>query len=806
MLDPHSVLKLLGIDAGWHYPMATDCPLCRARGKLEIRSAQQAHCRSCHFIGDLIELLAAQRKEDVGTTYDFLRALSALDGSEAARITYVGRQACHAKIKKLINEKADYLRQSVPGSVKACLDQLPLRVLSSVVKDMCPHVTVLRQEDFEAYDIPLAKEANDCLRWWGKYTALAIPCWEGIEVRGFWLITTKGSNYLPVTVGSSGGNGFGLVPSFTDDFAVVVQDPIHALTCAAWSLQSTGRMHAFICPQGVRDYAEAFRCNETVFWSPDGDLDHYVRALGTPRSRTLDHRLLPHNPKKELPCEGSWGQFVQQLRGSLPSHNALALYLVDMTADAARPVLANRPLDTNDRARVLSFVSGEDHRHVEALFSTTVREEAITWSGHEIRDTPDGWVVKGRIISAVKLHLDQIRPQGTSGDAVVTGTISYRMPDGERSSFTFKDSLQKITKNTGAWLQTQVLIRAGVYPHVESSWSHKLFEIAQQFHQPTPVMSDQLYGWQDGKLRMPNFYVDRSRIYPMRSLMNGPCVQPPEPLTDGEWLAFKSAPFCRVFLALLGNLLRTWKGLPGVGIMLKNEVHAVTRLAHAFGTNAFMNPTASDLREHTFDPIPVFTQWTDLKLAQMFYEMEGPKNIVLSVDSKTARLSRLHAEWLQLAIHEQIDYPALRVIFLMLPQFIRRDAINVDSEMFYRDIADAVIPDISKACRGHRVQSASIDLDNHNTYRGSTAATRILELVMFGVEKGDIHPSYTDDYVGVSKDEFARLVNNPIIPMPSEAELTMRLKDARFLYADIADEWRIERLTWDLNQSLLSFT
>jgi len=801
----------LGIDAGWSYPVATNCPLCGGGGKLEIRSPTQAHCRECHFIGDLVELLAIKRSESLEAVFDELRESALVDCDERFRRRYLTEKAQRAKLIELLRIKSGHLRQGVSGAIRAIVDVFPFRVPFKTLQRLTPHIIPLRADDFEDMGVTLPKSASSCLKWWKQYTALAIPCWDGVDLIGFWLLTTKGYNYLRVNdyKHGCGGNGFALVPSFSDDFCVVVEDPKTALLMTLWSMIAVNRPVGFVCPHGMRDNAETYRCGKTVFWSPSGQLNHYIRALSTPGALTLDHTLTPCDPEKDLPKKGNWGQFAYQLNGALHAHQALALYLTDLNVADARPVLSNRPIDIGDQAKIKAAVTGADSKHIEDIFGESLREESVMWDGTMITDAPEGWRVTGKVgrsklITEAKLHLDQVRPQGDEGEAQVLGTILYRSPDGERVSFNFKENLSRIMANPGRWMQEKVITRSGRIPYVDPGWSKRLFAIAQAFHVPTPVMGDQVYGWSDGKLRMPCFTVDQNNLYANRSLVEGPSTQMPEPLSEGEWESFKSISFCRVVLALLGNLVRTSRDRQGVGIMLTNEPHTVVRLSQALGVEIVNNPSTYDLEEHASDPLPLFTEWTDIRLGQVLRASDGYKNMVLSVDKHTAKLSRLRPDWLHLRVGEQIDYGALRTIFLFLPRLLRSPDLNVDSDMFYRDLADTLATDVGEKCRRHRMNAAAIDLDTHNTYRGGTAATRILEAIFYCVERGEISPTVRDDgIVVVSKNQTLQALLNPIIPTPSIDEISGRLEDARFLVGEDSVQWNIDRTAWDLNVSLV---
>lgn len=765
-----------------------------------MRSGDNVHCRECNFTGDLIQLLGADRSEPIEKTLDSLRDAGLVNCSESQRRNYFRDVAHHQRCMSFLKQQSDALRMSVPGSVRATLGELNCRVADPTVRQILPHICSLRAEELiESKIIADPMAASDALKWLGKYTAIGIPCWWGVELRGFWLITGKGYKYLTITGGRGPSTGFGLLASFTDESVIVVDNPVVALRLTLWSVTSTGKPTAFVCPATLQDNAEDYQAGSTVFWSPNGSLMHYARALNTPDARTLDHQVFPETEfERHYPARGNWANFQHQVMSALPAHQAMAYHLLDQKVNDVRSELANLDLDPTDVSRILSYTDGEDQAHLRRIFLNNTREQKVSWNGHVIVDTDEGWMSRGKIVSAARLYLEQIRPNHQGGGAVA-GTVTYRSPDGEVHRLPFREDLKQLMYKTGDWLQRFIVARTGFVPYVERTWNQRLFEVAQRFHAPKPVLPGDVYGWMDGQLRMPSFTVDRKNVYASRSSIAGPSLPFPAPLSPGEWKAATCPGFCRIALALMANLVRTARERTAQGILLVDEPHSVSRLASALGSDVLVNPTTEQVDEAGLNPLPLFVDCSDERLADLFAG-GSYRNVILSVDSHTARMARLSPQWLQLSVGK-IEYPSLRLIFLLLPALLNTP-LDLDSDALYRDIVSVIHKEMSLNCSRNRMLSAARELDTAQMHLSSNAATRVFEAIFYAIERQLLDPEYHEDRVRVNKHQLFQALHHPIVPRLPISTLTDRLADARFLLEDEEEYWVFDRMAWDLNASL----
>lgn len=784
-----------------------DCPLCNGNSKLEVRSTDHIFCRHCHFVGDLVSLFRAYRDVDIRAAIGELqtRSLAEMDRLESSHgLDYFERYDQQQRLQRVWRNGVDRLSRGNAGSVRAILDQLGLSYSEEVLRKLLPHVCLLRRSDFDAEGFEFQQTSGPALKWWGKYSAMAVPAWDEANLVGFWLLTTKGASYLPLIEWCDYSNGFGLVPSIMDDAVVVVNSIYAAFRCSIWSILETGKLRPFVVPYGLRDNVETYQGGRTIFWAPDGDSHWYLRSINTPSAQIVDHRQVPvDNITVSFPCDGCYAEFMRQIIDSLPSHQGVAYHLLTLTEAEAKRIFVNTGLDPADKAKILAYVHGDDADRIAALFEKTVKTQAITWNGSIISDTPEGWVCKGEIISSVKLVIEQVRPNRRDSDAMVIGNLVYK-----GRSYKFREKFSVLRTSSIMWIQKLIVMNAGCIPYISKAWGSKLVEIAQQFHTPTPVMDDQQYGWTEGKLRFPHFAVDETNIYATQCLVEGPRMLLPAPLSQSEWAAYKNKVFCKIVLVMMGNLFRTRHNQPGIGIMLTNQPHVVGRLASTFACEMLVNPTMDMVAQNAYSPLPLFTDWSEFKLRNVFEEA-GYKNIIFSTDSHTAKLNTLNQDWVQIKTLSAIDYMSLRSMFILLPNILRSQRVRVDTDTFYRDIADTLAAEVGKHFEHHKLVEAAMDLDHRSSYRSSTAASRIVELIFYGVDMGDIHPKVEEDHVLVSKSEFLVATSSPLVPLPSMPLLTDALTEARFLATgdtrhqnSLEKYWLINRSAWDMNMSL----
>ncbi len=748
-------------------------------------------------MGDLPQLLAATRKRSLPDTVLDLTRQGAFSATENELRDYYEVSKDQADLRKAWLDGVEFMRDHPDaGSLFAALSAIGNRPSYQQLHELAPHVCYLRREDLE--DLPLPDSSKDTWRWWAQYSALAIPAWDGPLLAGFWLLTTKGTRYLQM-ISTPESMAFGLVSAVGDDWTMVVDQIEVAVQLAIWGQADTGLTQPFLCPHGLRDKPDNIRSRRLVYWTRTGRIQHYLRAVQTPGAQILPHHDLPAGPDG-LPCNGRFSQFTRYIRSARPAHDAAARQLLDIPADEARAALVTQQIDPADRSRMLAYVQGEDARTLNILLSDVTVDRTISWSGHVISDTPQGWVCKGQMVSQVKLYIEQIRPWGDQGEAQATGTLVFVDRLGQRQVMSFTEQLSVLRKNTAEWLQRKVIAQAGKVPFIDSRWKSRILEIAQQFHEPTPVMANKHYGWDGQILHMPYFTV-AEQITASSAVVDGPMLPLPSPLSPAEGESFRSLAFCRTYLALVGNLVRTQSGRPGLGLLLVNEQHVVARLASALGAEIVACPSGDLMDIHAQDPLPLFTEWTSSRLRELFAR-GGPKNVVVSVDRHTARLAAVRPEWLHLRIGDVLDYQALRGVFLILPRLMRHILPKPETEDFYRQLAALLAEHLQLDYPFNRLQQVAFELDQYYVCRNNSAGTRLVELMIYGVTEGVITVAEHQDYAEVQFADFRRATVSTTITMPPIEQITEALRESRCLIEVTDSAWRIGRSTWDIMRSL----
>jgi hypothetical protein len=96
----------------------------------------------------------------------------------------------------------------------------------------------------------------------------------------------------------------------------------------------------------------------------------------------------------------------------------------------------------------------------------------------------------------------------------------------------------------------------------------------------------------------------------------------------------------------------------------------------------------------------------------------------------------------------------------------------------------------------------AFELDQYYVCRNSSAGTRLVELMIYGLTTGHITVDDHPEYAEVPFAEFRRATVSTVISMPSTERITEALRESRCLI-DVTDSaWRIGRSTWDIMRSL----
>jgi len=731
------------------------------------------------------------RKETLDATVISFETMGIAIFGENERDSYISNKKNQKRIRDVFVDAAHKLANGVPPSLMGVLGLSQARFHPTVFKAMGALVGVMNRKEWDAAFGEPDKSMREIWKWWGTYTAMVVPAWDENEVVGAFLLTQLGERYLPLC--SRSGVGFSDAVSAMDEVAVIVDDVLVATRFNLWAANEHTPMR-FVVPYGARDNIKTYQAKRTVLWSTKKQIRWLLRGLGNTQAQIYTGEIFRAlDPRTQYPASLSANALRSQFIASPPVHKGLADLLLKLPPDQARVEVTGSAISADDRARITRSVQGEDCVHLERILVENVVSPVIKWNEDTITEQFDGWYCAGKKISAAILRLET--QQQLSGDLMITGSIVC-----DKHSFQFKERYTVIAKNPGNWLRT-FLIARGKTPYIEASWNSRIYEIARRFHEPVPVTSAS-YGWNQGTLLFPNFCVDATRIYPTQGGLLGPQLGIPSELSPAEWDAFKSQGFCRIFLVLLHGLLRAKTELPPQGIILCNEPNIVERLASAFGVGMIQNPKSPELDLAATNPLPLFASWTEAGLRDIL-NYPGHKNIIVSVDSHTAKLATIMSDWTRLDIGTTIDYCALRAIFLIIPGLLKEGRMAIDPDKPFRslaDIVDAWVLEHGKIKTMAKV--AGFDIDTARRSSQTNSASKIMGLIHYGVTRGEINPVYKPTEVVVSHEEFTLATSSAVVSVPGPRQLTAKLIEAKFLVGESPKAWRFGIDAWNLNKML----
>lgn len=783
-MDLKAIAARIGLGGERLVPNIVDCPLCGSSGKLELRTQHHIQCRSCGFIGDILHLHAAVKQESVSSTVAELvsKGLLDLEGSEQ---TYLANASVQKTLRALIDKKAAILKDCTPSSFQGMLCTLKCRLLNQVPDQLRMHMIPLLKEDLDDLDVPISQDATPVLRWWGKLGAIGVPAYDGSDVTGFWVLTQRGSMYLPILDRKTTA-AFACVPSLADPAVFIVDTIEEAVRLTMWSAVHREKPLGFVVPVGVRDTPENYAAKQVIYWSSTDDSAWILRARHCPQNMVLLNSSVTRGGV--FPCDGDFPQFMNEVElTALPAYAGIAKHLLSLPRREALKVAANEPMEPAERAKIAANASGEDARLLQQMLSAQA-PVSVSWYGVTISETPNGWVCKNKVISSVVFYLDEVRPAGTGGDATVVGSVIY---SGRSVSFTEK--LSVLRKNTAVWLENFAVQKFGIIAYIEKQWRPRLLELSQQFRTPTAIMPEQRYGWHDRVLRLPFFIVDCKDISPSYEVVDGPRIPIPSTFTEAEKDAFNSPSFCRLFLVILQNLLRTSEGV-GSGWVMVNQPHVVERTAYALSVLAQRDPSDAVIQSQRNDPL-IRPTVLDREVGHIV--SQGPStNLLVSLDRLAASLANVFYGWPVLSIKEEIEYRCLRGVFFALQMVLSRPRVTTH----YRGLAEIV-----SECFGTRgaLYSAGLDLDRETSVTSNSLASKLI-VFLVSMHRAQLLPvSVTDEGVRVLHDKFYALVSSASIQVPEMKDLSHSLAAAKFIVGCSDTEWLFSTEAWGFHQSML---
>jgi hypothetical protein len=774
-IDPGGILSRVGLDNSQVFPITSDCPLCNGLNKLNIRHSLSVHCPRCGFSGDLIELYCQYHNKTLAQGCGDLIKAGVLDLGKAGIEGYTKRVGPQVWIKNFIHTRFKQTKEFVPATITAILESYNCRYSDAIYREFSKHAFGVHINDFTDFKFP--ESAKETLKWWKKYTSIGIPCYDAGYVTGLILVNSFGYRYLPL-IDSAPGVAFGMVPKFYDKAVIVVDDPVTALRFN-YACIMKGEEPCFIHPQGLQETLNLVSAVKTIYWSVYDSPQWYLRGLQNSDVLGFVGSHIKFDKSQGLPYNNIVRFINEVIEKACPIAQATAQILI--SCEDPKSALSGITLEPAQKVRCLGYVSGDDAAVLNEIFDTTISSQAITWNGNTIVETPQGWVCKGKIISSAPLYIDEVHPG--DGDAEIIGHIQYN-----KQSFRFKEKLSIIRKNTAAFIERIVVSQSGQIPYIDKAWSYKLLEIAQQFHVPRAVMPDQRYGWNNGILRLPCFYVDSRGMFPSMTQLKGPRLLQPSPLGPVELDYLRRDGFAKLFLSLLGNLIRTRRGRLARSIILLNQKHVVERITSSLCLDKIKS--TQDIKDSINNPLP------STGFDNAIWTTEG--YVLTSSDEITALAARLNQDWSILDCGDQIDFYALRGIFEALVNLIDED-IDPDSTEFYRSIAKNIKLGLNPQTKTRLAMSA-FELDSSNSAK--TKAQKLLDFFIGLARFNRIKPILGDKEIILSHSEYLSSIATLPIPLPGVPRISEELAKAGYLVNPPKGVWEINPEAWGFHQSL----
>lgn len=511
----------------------------------------------------------------------------------------------------------------------------------------------LSPDDLDNVTIP--KRGKAAFRRWGKTARPVMPVWDGATPIGLWVIKPGETIYLPLTNDRSGTTGLPLC-RLDNPMTVVVDDPVDALRLTCWSITSRTRPLAFVHPD--QDYNQSdVTGGQVVWWSPVKDILWGLRALSLGQGRYVGDELSADGGP---PCDGNYRTFELTVdRLSDQPARQLARQMVDRSDEVIRGALASVRLDQLAGQQLLSAADGQDRARLKHLMGEDSNSQ-ISIDGKTIVREGDRLIYDGQTVSEAFLHIDSLTAVGEEGEAVVCGAVHF---DGQ--TLPFRTELSQMRQNTGEWLQRLIISRTARICQVHSRWGKRLLEIANAFHQPQAILQGDRCGWSNGCLTTSRFVIDNRGISPAALDLPGCSIDFPLPLSQLEQQELQCGNFRRLCVQLLGNLLRSSRDFPAIGLYLTGEKHVLPLMAEQFGSSGCSRVIASELPLMRTQPLPTVASNLPAEAA------DGGFNLLVNVDSPTGRVLDIRGGWMRASVEGVVRPTAWRAVLLALPKALR---------------------------------------------------------------------------------------------------------------------------------------
>jgi hypothetical protein len=770
-------------------------------------------CRECEWIGDQNELYGKVLGKSLEEAVSELILEGLVHYDEITLALYLDERHRNATFVSIWRAAQAEFRDGVPAS-RAVLQAFRCFYHQGSIKQVSRTHGALRADMLRDAPFEDEKAAKRHLGAMGRWSHLAIPCWDGSLLTGFWLLHERAFDeqyyYFPI-LNRRVSIGYGHVLSPMDELCLVTNDP--RVACRLMVKQGTEATHPIVvsCPAPDSTVgAEQISAREVLFLHlacgmlPNVFLKEAARFPGGDVRVALDSKV-PYPLLTEYGRLSVLGDLRAIQKSALPPYQAMGQYLLGRPNHEAIRIALGWGLETQEQAQVLQGFSGGDHDFIKRALDADLKTTTISLDGITIQETAEGWKTDGKVISEASIRIDELTADRLTGQAILTGTVSFLDRTANAIKVVgFREDLAVIEKNPGKWLKSFCLAHNG-WIDVAPKWSARLLTIAKKFsqHHMQVTVQDRPFGWsEDRVLRFGRFSVDCHGVTRVAAKVRGPDTQYPTSLSASEGEVFSSRDFCMAALVLIGNLYLTMHGKPGHNIAVEAAPHLVDRLANSFGAQVEQDPVIAQCCREATHPLPRFSRWAPQGLGEI---VRGRLDchILTSVDPKTFQLLAGEPGWVRLPVNSLPEYGPLRWCFLALPALMLDTLEIPDDGYFYSNLAKKLGPLVNKIKPGHNLMAHGSELDACWVSCKSSSATQLVKLIRGFYDRGELTVVMGRDGVEVRVQDVMKCLVSPILDSPNIPRLTKQLVDGKMLVRMERDLWVLDGQIWELVSSNL---
>lgn len=649
-----SIFQEIRVSTTGVYPHATDCPLCRAKGRLEIRSHDNIHCRSCKFTGDVIALYAKVGHMDVSSGVYDLVLRGVLDWSSSYAEEYLRVLTLQAPVHNLWARAA--ARMADPSStVLGVCEEWGVPCTRHSLAASYGYNCVIVPDDLDDWPPIDPIAMNRLSRWLGKYSAIGIPCWVESRVVGFWLLRPTRSSedgvasclWAPTeaqgSASSTNAVGYAQLLRCGSRKVIVVDDPLTAFRLNTRQFIDGDHQIPVVCPVSLSRMSGLDSC-KLVFLPQSQPAQMLGYAMGRPNTQAINPHTCPITADRPLPDQVNLYAFLEHdiIGQALPAAKAVADYLLGLPTSQLSTVISSMSLSDEERQTVIAASTGQDRAVLERLLAPVGEERSVKIGKKLVIDADDGWYCDNDRICDARVMLDRVVVDKTAGKRTIYGSIWFH-----GHLYEFQAPLDVLGARFDRWLRDFLLEAASRLVFIAQGWGNKLASIAQALHAPSVVASDTAGGWSQQVLTLPSLVVSKTGVISQISNAVGAEITEDDYVPpDIVEVCLSDPGFAEFSLILLGNLWLTANGRPGRSIVGRDCGYLVSGLAQQLKLRESKEYDPDVVQHQQYNPFPTCVSWQENHVAGL--TRNDTHNVFVSTDIATFTGLRTRPGWLRL--------------------------------------------------------------------------------------------------------------------------------------------------------------